>query len=66
MKKWKVINKAGPYRADSCADGTIKITPTWSQFPKWNEQDGGGPGLGSRWEVAAEIEKLLNELAIKE
>ena len=62
MRVFKIIRESGPYQADSCADGTIRITPMWRQFPKWNEQDGGGPGLSTRMNLAARIEQTLNRL----
>ena len=59
-KKYKIIRDAGPYKVASCADGTLRVYPEWPTLPKWNEQDGGGPGLGDRLELAARIEKMLN------
>jgi len=63
MRKYKTICDAGPYRVNSCADGTLRVYPEWPTLPKWNEQDGGGPGLGDRIELSAVMEKMLNEKA---
>lgn len=45
----------------SCADGTLKIEPTWNAaiYGKYTEQNGGGPGLFSRMHSAHMVERLL-------
>ena len=54
------IKEAGPYKAVSLANGQIRITPAWPEFPPYNEDDGGGPGVLSRLALAGAIEALLN------
>ena len=51
---------SGPYTVKSCADGTLVVTPAWPQFPKWTEEDGGGPGWATRLTLAADLERWLN------
>lgn len=57
----EILAASGGYKASSRADGTILVEPEWPQFPKWDEDEGGGPGVMSRLSVAECIEKLLNE-----
>jgi hypothetical protein len=61
-----LIAQCGPYKVSSLANGDMKVamlTPDWPQFPKYNEHDGGGPGLFSRLALASELETYLNRLA---
>ena len=62
------IAQCGPYKVSSLANGDMKVailTPDWPQFPKYNELDGGGPGVLSRLELASELETYLNRLKAK-
>lgn len=54
------VTKCGPYVVRSCADGSLEVTPSWPQFPPYNDEDGGGPGLFSRVHLAAELQAWLN------
>ncbi len=62
MRRPNLIRKSGPYRCESRADGSILITPDWSQFPKYTEEDGGGPGVISRLALAVNLEEWLNSI----
>ena len=55
-----IITHAGPYRVSSCADGSIRIYPQWPGIPVYNDNDGGGPSMGDRMELARELELHLN------
>ena len=59
-RRTKFMKESGPYRVLSCADGSLRVTPEWPQDPPWSEDEGGGPGLFSRLQLAAEIEEFLN------
>ena len=60
MRKPTIVTKSGPYKVKSLASGVLKVEPTWPQFPVWTEEDGGGPGMGSRMALAADLERWLN------
>lgn len=45
---------------ESCADGTMKVTPTYKGVRPYNERDGGGPSLLTRLATAVRMEKFLN------
>jgi hypothetical protein len=59
-----MLREAGPFHADSCADGTVRITARW---PKQDEHrcgecgKPGGPGLFTRAALAGAIVWLLNQ-----
>ena len=56
----KLMKDAGPYKVQSCSDGSLKVYPDWPQFPKYNDEDGGGPGMLSRLGLAHDLEQFLN------
>lgn len=56
------IRREGPYKVASCADGTLRVTPTYPDLPPWNPDDGGGPGLIHRLALAAAVERELNRI----
>lgn len=60
MRRPAGIKRAGPYLVTSVANGKIIIQPEWPAFPKENEEDGGGPDLPSRLNLAWDIETWLN------
>ena len=60
MRKPRIIIKSGPYRCASRSDGGILVTPTWSQWPPYNDQDGGGPSMSDRMELARALANWLN------
>lgn len=60
MKRPKTVKRAGPYIVQSCADGTMVVTPNWPMFRKFDPDEGGGPGLGSRLGLAADLQDWLN------
>lgn len=45
----------------SCADGTLRIEPTWNKaiYGVYTERNGGGPGVISRMHAAYMVECLL-------
>lgn len=55
-----LVNASGPYRVLSLANGQLLVTPTWPQFKTYTDEDGGGPGVLSRLELAESVERLLN------
>jgi hypothetical protein len=59
-RRSRLIRESGPYRVESCADGTLRVEPDWPQFPKYTDEEGGGPGLFSRMNLAGDIERFLN------
>ena len=59
-RRTKFIKESGPYWLVSLSNGEIMIRPEWSQFPEWNEEEGGGPGVFSRIRLADEIQDFLN------
>ena len=46
-------------KVDSCADGSMRITPVWRGVREYTEEDGGGPGLLSRLQAAGLLEILI-------
>lgn len=44
----------------SCADGSLRVDPDWIG-PKYDPEDGGGPGVGERLSAAAWLELLINK-----
>ena len=60
MRRPASLRNAGPYVVKSCADGTLIVTPDWPRFPKYTDEDGGGPGLFSRLALAHDLEAWLN------
>lgn len=63
-RRTKLIKESGPYRVRSMASGKLRIYPSWNQFPQYSDEDGdedgGGPGVISRMQLAREIEAFLN------
>lgn len=45
----------------SCADGTLRIEPTWNKaiYGTYTPKDGGGPGMFSRMHSAYLVECLM-------
>ena len=45
----------------SCADGTLRVEPTWNKtiYGFYTEKDGGGPGVFSRMHAAYMVECLM-------
>ena len=45
----------------SCADGSLRIEPTWNKaiYGTYTEKDGGGPGMFSRMHSAYMVECLI-------
>lgn len=60
MRRPSFIKHSGPYKVVSLANGLLEVTPAWPQFPKWTEENGGGPGLLSRLALAEDLERWLN------
>lgn len=60
MRRSAHMKRSGPYRVESCSDGTLTVYPRWPQFRTWTEEDGGGPGLFSRMGLAHDLERWLN------
>jgi len=60
MRRPSWVKRSGPYKVVSLANGELTVTPTWPQYPPWNEEDGGGPGLWGRLGLAGDLEKWLN------
>ena len=56
------MRRAGPYVVKSRANGTLEVTPRWPDFPVYNDDDGGGPGLFSRMQLAHDLEAWLNAI----
>lgn len=61
-RRTALMRASGHYRVVSLANGDLRVTPAWPQFPVWNEHDGGGPGYISRLMLAADIQAFLNGL----
>ena len=61
MRRPASVKKSGPYVVKSAADGSLLVTPAWPQFRPYDDEDGGGPGLGSRLQLAADLQAWLNE-----
>ena len=56
----KVVKAQGPYRVMSCADGSLSVLPTYPDFPPFDPEAGGGPGVLDRLALAQAVEDLLN------
>lgn len=60
VRRTALMRDSGPYEVKSLANGNMRITPSWPQFPAFTEEAGGGPGLRSRLSLAADLARWLN------
>ena len=61
MRRPSVVRQSGPFFCQSLANGHILIKPAWSQYERvWNLEEGGGPGIFTRMELARELQYWLN------
>src|SRR3990167_4522485 len=61
MRRPSVIRYSGPFICDSLVNGQILVKPAWSQYERvWNLQEGGGPGIFTRMELARTLQNWLN------
>ena len=56
----EALAAVGPFECESRADGTVLVKPSWSAWPPYSEDDGGGPGVGSRMGFAMALQNFLN------
>ena len=59
-RRTKLLRESGPYTVYSLSNGSVQIIPCWYQFPPYDPENGGGPGVVSRVALAKDIERLLN------
>lgn len=59
-RRTALMQQSGPYVVKSLANGELRVTPAWAQFRPYTEADGGGPGMGSRLALAADVQDFLN------
>ena len=59
-RRTALLRQSGPYKVQSYSDGSLLVTPAWPQGPVWTADDGGGPGVVSRLELAHQLELWLN------
>ena len=50
----------GPFACVSRADGTVLVIPSWSDWPAYNEDEGGGPGVFERMGFGNALCEFLN------
>lgn len=60
LRRPSIVKESGPYRCVSYADGRIEVKPTWPQYPPYDPEHGGGPGIFGRMGLARELERWLN------
>ena len=61
MRRPSVVRQSGPFFCQSLANGHILIKPAWSQYERvWSLQEGGGPGIFTRMELARTLQHWLN------
>ena len=60
VRRTALIRDSGPYVVKSRAHGVLNVYPAWPQFPEYNDEDGGGPGVLSRLALADDLERWLN------
>lgn len=60
MRRPTIVKKSGPYKVQSCADGSLTVVPTWPQFGTYTPENGGGPGVFSRLWLAGDLARWLN------
>ena len=60
MRRPGIVKQSGPYQVKSRADGSMLVIPMWPQYPPYNDEDGGGPGLSSRMGLAEYLSRWLN------
>jgi hypothetical protein len=58
MRRTLLIKAIGPYQVLFCANGELRVVPTWGQRDL--SDDYAGPGMFARQRLAEEIERLLN------
>ena len=60
VRRPRAVRRAGPYVVESLADGGLIVTPAWPAFRPWTPEEGGGPGVFSRLDLAGELQRWLN------
>ena len=61
MRRATIIRHSGPFICESLVNGHILIKPAWSQYERvWNLEEGGGPGIFTRMELARCLQHWLN------
>jgi hypothetical protein len=60
MRRPRAVLRAGPYRVVSLANGDLTVRASWPEFLPWDPEEGGGPGVLSRLDLAGELQRWLN------
>ena len=62
MKRPAFLKKSGPFVCVSQLNGYILVKPSWkNKGAVWNLEEGGGPGMFSRMDLATYLQDFLNQ-----
>ena len=61
MRRPSLIQQSGPFTCESLVNGHILVKPAWSEYARvWSLEEGGGPGIFTRIELARALQGWLN------
>lgn len=59
-RRTKLIKESGPYKVDSCRDGSLTVQPNWPRIPAWDQTNPDIEAKSVRMALAREIEDFLD------
>lgn len=60
----RLVQEAAPWTVESCANDSYRLTPGGLPpgIPPYNDEEGGGRGLGSRIQLASALARVMEEV----
>ena len=65
-RRTDLLRREGPFWVTSLVNGTLVVYPAWAFCGRWEVEEGGGPGIFTRMELALEVQAFLNGRSKKE